>query len=76
MIASLVLIIDLSVIRDSEYVRSHPLPLGEGRGCSRGFVVHAPCLRNGIRLQADTRTASEGLSVLTVIHYGTLNTIA
>ena len=39
--------IGLSVIRDSEYVRSHPLPLGEGRG--------------------------EGLSVLTVIHYGTLN---
>ena len=69
-------IIDLSVIRDSEYGCSHPLPPGEGRGCSRGFVRHAPRLQNGIRLQADTRTASEGLSVLTVMHYGTLNSQA
>ena len=41
--------IDLSRIRDSEFGRSHPLPLGEGRG--------------------------EGLSVLTVINLGTLNSL-
>jgi len=42
---------------------SHPLPLGEGRGWSRGFVAHggagvsrgtASRLRNGIALQGNT----------------------
>jgi hypothetical protein len=32
-------------------------------GCSRGFREHAPCLRNGLRVQAQTRPARVRIGV-------------